>query len=189
MHTANRAKKGGEKVVLFKTSAVFSVIRGTSVKNLLAKSCQAPWVSVSFVCKQIVELCLLLQKSNCHRSKRHAELAQHNVRNPLLLLFPCNKTLSATAPLRSHIKLQHLYQVSDRFPFTMSSSPCTPHSQSWHPAAKPMNSEQLSGLPISVTASSVGTTNRKQHHLLNLRIWEHAGMRAQYGKAKIDLDP
>lgn len=68
-------EKRGKKVVQLKTSAVFSVVRGMGVKTLLAKSCQALWVSAPCVCKQIVGLCSVLQKSNCHRSKRHTEFS------------------------------------------------------------------------------------------------------------------
>jgi len=93
--------KRQKKVVQLKTSAVFSVVRGTGVKTLLAKSCQALWVSASCVCKQIVGLCSVLQKSSRHRSNTHAEMAEHNFRNSFLLHFPCRKTLSATVPPHS----------------------------------------------------------------------------------------
>lgn len=158
-----KGKKEKKKVVQLKTSAVFSVVRGTGVKTLLAKSCQALWVSASCVRKQIAGLCSVLQKSNPHRSKRHAELAQRNFRNSLLLPFPCSKILSATAPPHSCIKWSHLYQVSARFPFGMSSSACTPRGQTWHPATKPTNFERSSGLPTSVTGSCAHKTERKKH--------------------------
>lgn len=63
------------------------------LKILLAKPCQALWgiLSSSCVCKQIVVLCSMLQKSSRHKSNRCTELSQYNFRNSFFLIFLVEK--------------------------------------------------------------------------------------------------